>query len=115
MRAALLGLALVLALATSAVLFYQSVVDSRVTPEEIAASAPEDLLGLGFAFFWAPFLLLQIVAVVPLLRASPPMWRRAGFLALSLFLVASFVSWRAHVALEGRVLPPSAAKPLRTL
>ncbi len=79
--------------------------DLTVTDADIAASAPEDLIGLGFWFTWLPVAIVQAFLfffMVTLARSQRQ--RVAALVVLGSFVLASVLCYWSYLQLYPRVV-----------
>jgi hypothetical protein len=94
-----------LALSLSLLLAWKSTAFARVTDNDIAASAPEDVLGFGFALEWAPLTLLEVLLLVGGYRIGEARaFRIAAMLGLVAYVITSISAWMQYTLLAHRVL-----------
>ena len=96
---------LALALSLSVLLVWRSRAFACVTEEELAGSAPEDVLGFGFALEWVPLTLLEaLLLAYGFLIGETRAFRSAAVLGLVAYAVTSISAWMQYVILSHRVL-----------
>ncbi len=96
--------AAILALIPSTILLWQGVVDRSFTDVQVAAGAPEDLLGFGL---WTLLVPLSFIAAFMLLwvwrLASPGIRRGIAAAETALFVAAALLATWSYTLLKARV------------
>ena len=96
--------AAILALIPSTILLWQGVVDRSFTEAQVAAGAPEDLLGFGL---WTLLVPLGFIAAFLLLwvwrLASPGIRRVIAVAETALFVAAALFAMWSYTLLKARV------------
>ena len=95
----------ILAIVPSALLFWQGIADRKVSAAQIAAGAPEDILGFGPWTILAPVALIAAVLLVWVWRqASLGRQRVIAALEIALFAAAAIFATWSYALLTARVL-----------
>jgi hypothetical protein len=93
-----------LAVALSSVLALTGIQDLNVAPDQIAAAAPEDLLGFGFWFSWLFFAVPESLLLFAAYRAGRgTIVRQAVYLIGALFLGSSIFAFTSYAQFSHRV------------
>jgi uncharacterized BrkB/YihY/UPF0761 family membrane protein len=93
-----------LALGLIALLMLRGATFQQVTDQSIEASAPEDILGYGFAFEWVPLTVVEMLLLAWAYRVGGKRRKLIAFIGLGVYLTVSVVVWMEYETLARRVL-----------